>query len=677
MRVSQYAFFSLLFAATLCHGSPIVKGSVEQDIPPDIEPNVASPSNSASKPTYTLEEAGYKREYDDTITTTSVEDLVKTFVPSQENDNCKNVPKFERRKTKKPNTSKKINTPKKTTTSKTQATASKAPTTTSNKPTTSKTQATTSKASTNTPKAPTNTSKTRTQTTPSKSPNKSTPTSTPAKTPSGTPLPFTLPPRPTTGLDICQFPELDCLTDLDSGYDDITKRSSVRRRMLEKRAREIADIKLKSGLLEMTPKGYYSSGQLAKGEAGAKWKKEWIDYKTSNVNSVEVQSYSTMPQLIPEPEHEYITEHIVELQTISRFIQSLTETASTAYKNPIKLSQSVADPRWFNTWWNKDVQGKINTRTPFPGYENSKDARYMDKSLNDVIYEALGSTRNVKDFVLCEDGINSIKAKLWGGIQPMAEFKNKAREAAKGTVPSNSHLSALRATLAVYKYMELPGITKKMHSSIANVKAELSNIKHLTDNKLPKDAKQQDMDLAKLWIEFMNTHLENFAEFGRNWLKDAISWGIAEYQKELRTLKTWEKSLGSGPPTNTAISQRNQAITDRTAAVKTLGVAQKEVERAQDALQAVEEDIAKLDDAAKRKAEKEKVGGPYKTKKKELRKAKTKATGAQKKVGELTRKILQFDRPSLTQEIKNMDDVIKQMQQYETERTKIKPLKAE
>ena len=137
---------------------------------------------------------------------------------------------------------------------------------------------------------------------------------------------------------------------------------------------------------------------------------------------------------------------------MSRFIEAVTGTTSKNNPSPIRLGKIVGDA-WFTKWWNKDIQNKINTRkSKFKGYTNSKDAKYQDKSLNDVIFEAFGSTRNVEDFVLCEDGINSFKAKLWLGDDPAASWGDAARKAAKGLKPSDEYLSALRTVSYLIPY---------------------------------------------------------------------------------------------------------------------------------------------------------------------------------------------------------------------------------
>lgn len=93
------------------------------------------------------------------------------------------------------------------------------------------------------------------------------------------------------------------------------------------------------------------------------------------------------------------------------------------------------DSKWFTEWWNKDVQSKIDSRPrPFSGYQNSNTAASKDKTINNIIFEAMGSTRNFDDFLLCEDAINSFKAKLWANQGPVQaqKWKDIAKSAASG-----------------------------------------------------------------------------------------------------------------------------------------------------------------------------------------------------------------------------------------------------
>jgi hypothetical protein len=234
------------------------------------------------------------------------------------------------------------------------------------------------------------------------------------------------------------------------------------------------------------------------------------------------------------------------LQSIPRFIEALTQTSSPKNPSPIKLRAGTVHYRWFTEWWNKDIQAKIDSRpTKFVGYKNANLASSKDKTLNNIVFEAMGSVRNVDDFLLCEYGINSLKASLWSNSAPIREYdwRNTAKFAATGQIPSNEHLSGMRTVLAVYEYMNQPEVTKRMQKTIRNVKTELGNVKHLTNNKPPKNSQGVEVDLSTAWIDFMNQQLERFRVRGEEWLKDAVTFGLAEYKKALAILETEQKTI--------------------------------------------------------------------------------------------------------------------------------------
>ena len=69
------------------------------------------------------------------------------------------------------------------------------------------------------------------------------------------------------------------------------------------------------------------------------------------------------------------------------------------------------------------------------------------QTLNDLVFEALGSSFNRKDFVLFEKELNSYKERLWSGSQPMSkvDFGGVLDAAISGALPSTYYLSALRS----------------------------------------------------------------------------------------------------------------------------------------------------------------------------------------------------------------------------------------
>jgi hypothetical protein len=132
-----------------------------------------------------------------------------------------------------------------------------------------------------------------------------------------------------------------------------------------------------------------------------------------------------------------------QLQTIARFIEAATKTPNKNNPKPVKLSMTVNDS-WFQEQWMKRYPAKVPARPkPANGYNPPVP---KDASINDIVFEALGSKTNAKDLVLCEKAINSVKMYLWSNKNPMdpTNAKNIATAASDGAIPSTWHLSAMR-----------------------------------------------------------------------------------------------------------------------------------------------------------------------------------------------------------------------------------------
>lgn len=75
-------------------------------------------------------------------------------------------------------------------------------------------------------------------------------------------------------------------------------------------------------------------------------------------------------------------------------------------------------------------------------------------SLMRLVFEAMGSTINPTDFVLCESAINSYKMRVWSLKDPMGVgvYDSALNEAMAGIVPSSDFLSALRLVSSAFSH---------------------------------------------------------------------------------------------------------------------------------------------------------------------------------------------------------------------------------
>ncbi|KAF2690791.1 hypothetical protein K458DRAFT_382368 [Lentithecium fluviatile CBS 122367] len=205
--------------------------------------------------------------------------------------------------------------------------------------------------------------------------------------------------------DICNLSRYGCLNDVDSSgspEEGVIVPGRVGR---DGDARSF-EANIKTGAVKLRSKSYYSSGQLFdKAVTGLNLKEAWTDYQTDDVRKYQAQLFTKKPA---GRKVDYVTEHIVELQSIMRFLEAVTRAKrKRGGHEPVKLNNKT-DPQWFTTNWNKNVQAKIGGRhKKFLGYSESKATKSKNKSLNDIIFEGMGSQRHADDFILCETGINS------------------------------------------------------------------------------------------------------------------------------------------------------------------------------------------------------------------------------------------------------------------------------
>lgn len=105
----------------------------------------------------------------------------------------------------------------------------------------------------------------------------------------------------------------------------------------------------------------------------------------------------------PTDPKNYVVEHIVELQSIRQFLEKLIGAGDK--KNKYTLAHAI-DAQWFE-WWNKplDAEKVSNRKNP----DNLPDL----KTINALVFQALGTNKNIEDFVMLEKEINEIKKRVW------------------------------------------------------------------------------------------------------------------------------------------------------------------------------------------------------------------------------------------------------------------------
>jgi hypothetical protein len=159
----------------------------------------------------------------------------------------------------------------------------------------------------------------------------------------------------------------------------------------------------------------------------------------------------------------------------------------------------------------------------------------------------------------------------------------------------------------------------------------------------------------------MNQQLERFRVRGEEWLKDAVTFGLAEYKKALAILETKQKTITAEKDEkdprkkkeyDKRTTARNKAVKDVTAKSDNMDKMAKVFNDAKEDLQTVETILEKIADKAKKEAEKkvQKLG----EKKKKFYASRTKFTDAKKQYGKAERELCKHDATLLRLEIENL-----------------------
>ncbi|KAF2637834.1 hypothetical protein P280DRAFT_530209 [Massarina eburnea CBS 473.64] len=239
----------------------------------------------------------------------------------------------------------------------------------------------------------------------------------------------------------------------------------------------------------------------------------------------------------PSDTDNYVTEHLLELQTIKMFIEYVTGNNKATEKNPNPPQVPPAfkvSAQFFKDFWNKNLdQTKVKQRkSKAMGYESNTPLN-PQKTLNDLVFQALGSNENRGVFVLCDKEINTYKMRFWKkwNFMNLKKFNTLLIEFKRGGEDSTTILSVFRAVFGVYKYINHERVQPRLHNAFENVKKELSNAEDLTDE---KDVGQK---LSVAWTLFMTEEFERYSNHGKNWLKGRYTETKKIYKESIQDIQ--------------------------------------------------------------------------------------------------------------------------------------------
>ncbi|KAL1600775.1 hypothetical protein SLS60_007163 [Paraconiothyrium brasiliense] len=320
-----------------------------------------------------------------------------------------------------------------------------------------------------------------------------------------------------TATDLCDL-WIDCGDESDYAETEVLRRQEGHhsRQELWKRDDRTVNADLPSGKLVLKTLAYPSSGILYSPPRHNN-PVHAFNFKSNRLGSTLVRDSSRIPATTTA----YATEHIIELQSVPMFMEYAIE------KN------AKLEPFFQNHWTQRVGQiSLIRKRSPRPAYRLG--TRPPRDSLGSLVFEALGTTHNPTNFVLCSREINMFKEHLWAqkNLMGLDLYNTSLTEAMEGIVPSSVFLSGLRTSFAVYHYMNSHTVQQNLRSINSNVRMELSHAKTLTG---------EEVDLVPLWDSFLEDRFTIAENHGKDWLRGRIERAlkeIKETRKKYRTLLT-------------------------------------------------------------------------------------------------------------------------------------------
>ncbi|MCJ1405653.1 hypothetical protein MMC11_008882 [Xylographa trunciseda] len=305
----------------------------------------------------------------------------------------------------------------------------------------------------------------------------------------------------TCNINLCNITSNYCNDDdstADTTDDPLTKRAGPR----------TYTVNLSNGgVIVLSSRPYPSRGALFNGAAGAQVFNRALDYISPDLcDDFDVIDHDLTTIVLTD----FVTEHLLELQTIGSFI----EAANTGRLPSGALAQTpTIAATFFQTNWLSPV---LPNGLPDVGSGISPNIP------NTRIFEALGSNTNRADFVLAATQINAAKAHLWSFENPVdvQDFNDDVRNAIITGRDENIFLQHIRNVLAVFQYLQDVDVNQRLSHEISVVQQQMQIIEFNVAGAA---------GLTSMWGEFMPDYLNRVESYAQTWVTDRIAYVTQTY----------------------------------------------------------------------------------------------------------------------------------------------------
>ncbi|OBT56197.1 hypothetical protein VE04_02873 [Pseudogymnoascus sp. 24MN13] len=232
----------------------------------------------------------------------------------------------------------------------------------------------------------------------------------------------------------------------------------------------------------------------------------------------------------------FATEHIVEVQTMNMFFDYLLN----------EDNDCLVDCDFFLEFFNKKVltyapamQGGFNSEIP-----------------SERIMEALGSEENTQNFVLLQEDLNGMKARIWRHVDPVSD--NTWGDMVSADSPALA-LQAIRNTIMVFNYLNHAHVRPKFKAINGMVRDELKRAQEAYNY-----ANDAEINLVNCWDLFFAELIDQMVVNGKTWVNRAISAMRTEWRQ-------------SNYPTDTAYQAEALEVNQHLDQLETSGITNSEI----------------------------------------------------------------------------------------------------
>jgi hypothetical protein len=213
-----------------------------------------------------------------------------------------------------------------------------------------------------------------------------------------------------------------------------------------------------------------------------------------------------------DPNQNYVTEHVFELQSIANFISfaihgRLPDGTQTQHS---RISQNVAQQL------NNDYQNWAGANPP------AENAVWH-------MFNAIGSNNNKGAMLRTEEQLNAVKGRLWSGNNIIADDTWDAQDLDNS---NNIHmaLSWLRESAHIFAYMEHSDVQDRLQETVNSIRDELERFQDLYN---ANHANQ--IDILSLWDEWIVAYFTDMRDRAASWVRRRGATLRADWQDIVRS----------------------------------------------------------------------------------------------------------------------------------------------